>query len=221
MLRIGVLASHQGTNFQAILDACDTGAIEGKVAILISNNSKAPVLARADAAGVATTHLSAATHPRPEKLDAAILKALRQAEVNLVVLAGYMKKLGARTLAAYQDRLINVHPSLLPRHGGQGMYGMKVHEAVIKHGDKETGATVHQVVSEYDTGAIVLQGRIPVLASDTPDTLAARVLKVEHDILITAINVTSLHGFMPSDSLMQSAHLMQPDTLTQSAHQTA
>ncbi len=188
MIRLGVLASHQGTNFQAILDACQAGKLQARVAILICNNSAAPVLQRARVAGVPGLHLSAATDPDPEALDTAILQALQQAEADLVVLAGYMKKLGPQTLAAYRNRLINVHPALLPRHGGKDMYGMKVHAAVINSGDQETGATVHQVVGEYDAGEILLQRKIPVLETDTPDTLAARVLTLEHDILISAIN---------------------------------
>ncbi len=188
MIRLGVLASHQGTNFQALLDACQAGKLHAQIAILICNNSAAPVLQRARSAGVPTMHLSGATHPDPELLDGAMLKALKHAKTDLVVLAGYMKKLGTQTLTAYCNRLINVHPSLLPRHGGKGMYGMRVHARVIKSGDRETGATVHQVVGEYDRGEILLQGKTPVRETDTPETLASRVHKIEHDILIRAIH---------------------------------
>ena len=188
MLRIGVLASHQGSNFEAICKACTMGEINGIVTVLISNNSGAPVIDRARHYHIQTTHLSSRTHPDAAGLDLAILNALRSAKVDLVVLAGYMKKLGDHTLATYRDRLINVHPALLPRHGGKGMYGNRVHEAVLDAGDKETGVTVHQVIGDYDTGPIVLQERLPVLGDDTPTSLAARVRELEHKALIRAIN---------------------------------
>ena len=188
MLQVGVLASHQGTNFQALLDACQAGRLHAEVVLLICNNSTAPVIQRAESAGVPAIHLSSSTHPDPEALDIAILKALEGAQTDLVLLAGYMKKLGTQTLAAYRDRIINVHPSLLPRHGGKGMYGMHVHAAVIASGDRETGATVHQVVGEYDRGEILLQEKIPLRKTDTPETLATQVHKLEHDMLIRAIH---------------------------------
>ena len=188
MLRLSLLASHQGTNFQALLDACQAGRLQAEVVLLICNNSTAPVIQRAESAGVPAIHLSNTTHPDPEVLDRALLKALDDAKTDLVVLAGYMKKLGTQILAAYRDRIINVHPSLLPRHGGKGMYGMHVHAAVIASGDRETGATVHQVVGEYDRGDILLQEKIPLHKTDTPETLANQVHKIEHAILIRAIH---------------------------------
>jgi phosphoribosylglycinamide formyltransferase-1 len=179
-LRLGFLASHGGSNVQAILDAIRAGRLPAAPRLVISNNSQAQVLARAAAAGVPALHLSSATHPDIEALDRALLAALQEAGVNLVILAGYMKKLGAPVLAAYRGRVLNIHPALLPRHGGQGMFGMHVHRAVIAAHEAESGATVHIVDEEYDRGPILAQVRVPVLPLDTPDTLAARVLATEH-----------------------------------------
>lgn len=187
MLRIGVLASHQGTNFQAIVNACQQGRIQAIVALLICNNSDAPVMARARKTGVPAVHLSSLTCPSPGALDETMNDHFVDEDVDLIVLAGYMKKLGPRVLAAYRDRIINVHPSLLPRHGGAGFYGSRVHEAVIESGDSETGATVHLVNNDYDMGKTLLQEKIKVNADDTPDSLAERLYPIEHELLIEVI----------------------------------
>jgi phosphoribosylglycinamide formyltransferase 1 len=123
-LRIGILASHEGTTLQAIIDACATGAIPGQVVAVISNNRDSGALQRARAAGIATHHLSSQTHGEPAALDAAICGTLVEHRVEIVVLAGYMKKLGAQTLADFKDRVVNTHPALLPKFGGKDMYGL-------------------------------------------------------------------------------------------------
>ncbi|MBI3993852.1 MAG: phosphoribosylglycinamide formyltransferase [Candidatus Lambdaproteobacteria bacterium] len=179
-LHLGFLASHGGSNLQAILDAIAAGTLPARACVVISNNSGALALERARAAGVTALHLSRQSYPDDEALDRAILGALRSAGVNLVVLAGYMKKLGPRVLGAYRGRVLNIHPALLPRHGGQGMFGMRVHEAVLAAGDRESGVTIHLVDEEYDRGPILAQARVPVLPGDTPETLAERVLAEEH-----------------------------------------
>ena len=187
MLRIGVLASHQGTNFQAIVSACQHGRVQANVALLICNNSDAPVMARARKSGVPTVHLSSLTHPSSDVLDESMHNHLADENIDLVVLAGYMKKLGPRVLEAYRDRIINIHPSLLPRHGGPGFYGSRVHQAVIESGDSETGATVHLVNDDYDMGKALLQEKITVKVDDTPDSLAERLQPIEHKLLIEVI----------------------------------
>ena len=179
-LRLGFLASHGGSNLQAILDAIDAGTLPAQAAVVICNNSTEAALGRAAAKGIPALHLSSKTHPDPDALDRAILAALQENAVNLVVLAGYMKKLGPRTLAAYTRRVLNVHPALLPKYGGRGMYGMRVHTAVVAAKEKESGATVHLVTDEYDEGPALAQARVPVLPGDTPEALAARVLEQEH-----------------------------------------
>ena len=132
-------------------------------------------------------HLSAETHPEPEALDRTIRDTLIRHGVGLVVLAGYMKKLGPETLAQYAGRVINIHPALLPRFGGLGMYGMRVHEAVLASGASETGVTIHLVDRDYDRGAILAQCRVPVLPDDSPGSLAARVLAREHGFLVETL----------------------------------
>lgn len=179
-LRLGFLASHGGSNLQAILDAIAAGDLPAEARLVISNNSQARALERARTAGVATRHLSGKTHPEPDALDAAMVAAMQSEGVNVVVLAGYMRKIGPRMLAAYPRRIVNIHPALLPRHGGQGMYGIRVHEAVLAAGERETGVTVHLVDAEYDRGPILAQATVPVAPGDTPETLQARVLETEH-----------------------------------------
>ncbi len=187
VLRIGVLASHGGSNLQAVLDAAASGRLDAIVAVVISNNRDSGALQRAAAAGVPWAHLSGKTHPSPDDLDAAIHETLALHEVDVVLLAGYMKKLGPRTLDAFRGRILNVHPALLPRHGGKGMFGMAVHEAVLAAGDAVTGATVHVVEEEYDTGPVLAQRQVPVLPDDTPEALRERVLAVEHALVVDVL----------------------------------
>jgi len=177
-LKLGFLASHGGSNLQAVLDAIGSGRLNAAAQIVISNNSTAPALERARKAGIPALHLSEATHP--QGVDRAIAAALQTHGVNLVVLAGYMKKIGPAVLGAFPDRILNIHPALLPKYGGQGMFGLHVHGAVLQAGEQETGATVHLVNHEYDRGAILAQTRVAVLPNDTPETLQARVLQAEH-----------------------------------------
>ncbi len=179
-LNIGFLASHGGSNLQALLDAISTGALPVRASVVISNNSGSMALERARAAGVPALHLSGQMYTDPDALDQAILHTLRASGVNLVVLAGYMKKLGPRVLEAYRGRVLNIHPALLPKHGGQGMYGIHVHEAVLAAGDEESGVSVHLVDAEYDRGPVIAQVSVPVQAGDTPQTLQQRVLAEEH-----------------------------------------
>jgi phosphoribosylglycinamide formyltransferase-1 len=181
-VRLGFLASHDGSNVQAIIDACRDGRIDGEPRVLISNNSGARALERARAAGIDALHISAKTHDDP---DVAICDALESRGVELVVLAGYMRKLGPRTLGRFP--VVNVHPALLPRHGGRGMYGRAVHEAVLASGDAVTGATVHLVDDQYDHGPVVAQREIAVEPGDTVESLSARVLKLEHELYVETI----------------------------------
>jgi phosphoribosylglycinamide formyltransferase-1 len=185
--RLGILVSHRGSNFQAIIDACEAGSVNAKVVVAISNNSQSIGLERARTADIPAFHLSSKTHPKVTELDDAILEILLAHEVDLVVTAGYMKKLGEKTLHQYQRRIINVHPSLLPKYGGKGMFGMKVHRAVLDSADTETGITVHYLDGNYDTGEIISQLRLPVKPGDTPESLAARVLPQEHKLLVDTL----------------------------------
>jgi phosphoribosylglycinamide formyltransferase-1 len=187
MKQIAVLASHAGTVLQAIIDASESGQLAARVCLIVSNNSQSGAHQRAERHGIAFAHLSSQTHPDPEQLDRAVCEALSGAGADLVFLAGYMKKLGNQTLARFQGRILNTHPSLLPRHGGQGMYGARVHQAVIAAGDRVSGVTVHRVDAEYDTGPIVAQREVPVLEGDTPEALAARVQARERELVVETL----------------------------------
>lgn len=173
--RIAFLASHNGTNMRAIVAAMRGGALKAEPAVLISNNRDCGAIAWAAENNVAWAHISAKVTGSDAAADAAIAQTLKSHGADLVVLAGYMRKLGPATLTAYHRRILNVHPALLPKFGGQGMYGAHVHEAVIKAGERESGATIHIVDDEYDHGAVVAQAPVPVEATDTAATLAARV----------------------------------------------
>ena len=179
-MKLGFLASHGGSNMQAILDGCADGSIAATPAILVCNNPKAAALQRAEKAGMPAEVLNSKSYPLFEELDEAIALALITAGVDLVVLAGYMKHIGPKVLTAFPNRILNIHPSLLPQYGGQGMYGMRVHEAVIAAGETESGATVHLINEVYDEGPILQQAKVPVFPIDTPETLQARVLEQEH-----------------------------------------
>lgn len=186
-MRLGFLASGRGSNMQAVIDACRSRELAAQPAVVISNNSRSGALERARRQGIPAAHLSSVTHPDPARLDGAILDVLRTHRVDLVLLLGYMKKLGPKTLAAYHCRILNIHPALLPAFGGQGMYGLAVHEAVLAAGVTQTGVTIHLVDDRYDHGAIVTQHRVPVKTGDTPEALAERVLEQEHRLIVETL----------------------------------
>ena len=187
MLRIGVLASHEGTTLQAIIDACADGRINGRVVTVISNNSGSGALRRAAAAGIETLHLSSVTHSNDDSLDVAICGALERARTDVIFLAGYMKRLGSRTLAAFPARILNTHPALLPKFGGKGMFGDFVFAAVLDAKESESGASVHLVDAEYDTGAVLRQERVRVHPGDTIESLKARVQACEREAVVQTL----------------------------------
>lgn len=187
-MKLAFLASHGGSGMRAVLVAVQNGELLAQPVLCISNNSGSPALAHAREAGLDTLHLSARRFPDPAALDAAMLAALKGAGTDVLVLSGYMKALGPRALAAYAGRLVNVHPSLLPKYGGRGMYGDLVHGAVLVAGETESGATVHLVEEGIDEGPILAQRRVPVLPDDTLSTLRARVMAVEGPLLVGALN---------------------------------
>lgn len=186
-LRVGVMVSGSGTNLQAILDLSAAGRLDAEVVVVISNNRKAQALERARRAGVRAVHWSVKVAGAPERFAEGLLDIFSEAGVDLVVLAGYMKLVPESVVRAYEGRMLNTHPALLPKFGGPGFYGMRVHEAVLSAGETESGATVHFVDAEYDHGPIFLQRRVPVHPDDSPESLRDRVLAVEHEILPEAI----------------------------------
>ena len=189
MLKLAVFISGGGTNLQALINACAKGTLKAAIKAVISNNSKAYGLERARQAGIETFHISRVVYSDDEEYQMAISDVLEKFDINLIVLAGYMKLLPSVIVKKYYGRIINIHPALLPKYGGKGMYGMKVHEAVLQSGDKFSGATVHMVDDKYDQGPILIQRRVPVENDDTPESLAARVLEVEHQILPQAVSL--------------------------------
>ncbi len=194
--QLGLLASHRGSNMQAVIDACNSGRLVAEPRVVISNNGHAEALDRARRERIPAYHLSLRTHPDPAVLDAEILTALTRHEAGLVILTGYMKRLGPRVLGYYRGRVINIHPALLPRFGGQGMYGNRVHAAVLAAGEAETGVSIHLVDAEYDRGRILAQCRMPVEPGDTVKTLAERVLACEHTFLVATL-ARILSGALP------------------------
>jgi phosphoribosylglycinamide formyltransferase 1 len=188
-MRIAVFASGGGSNLKAILDAIEDGRLPAEVALVVSDRPGAGALDRAARHGIAQAIVSPGEFAGPDAFGAGLLEVLGECEVDFVALAGYLRHVPVAVVNAFRHRMLNVHPSLLPAFGGKGLYGRRVHEAVIEYGARWSGATVHIVDEAYDTGPIVLQEPVPVLQDDTPETLAARILEVEHRIYPEAIRL--------------------------------
>jgi phosphoribosylglycinamide formyltransferase-1 len=186
-VNIAFLASHGGTNMQAVIDACKDDRLSAHPCAVISNNACSTAIQRAQHEGIPHYILNSKTHPDDDERDAAIVVALEKHQTTLIVLAGYMKKIGPKTLQQYQGRIINIHPALLPKFGGKGMYGRRVHEAVLQAGETETGVTIHLIDAEYDTGPVLAQTPVLVLKDDTVESLAERVLQKEHHFLVETL----------------------------------
>jgi phosphoribosylglycinamide formyltransferase 1 len=182
--RLGVLVSGRGSNLQSIVDAIGRGALDATVAVVVSNRAEAPALARAHAAGIEALHLDPRGHASRDAYDRAIAEALSARGVSLVCLAGFMRLISSPLLDAFPQRILNIHPSLLP-----AFPGLEAQRQALDYGVQVTGATVHLVTSALDGGPIVLQAAVPVLADDTVDTLSARVLVAEHRIYPEAIRI--------------------------------
>ena len=191
MLRVGVLVSGGGTNLQAILDAVDHGDIaNAEVSVVISNNPGAYALERARNHGIPAECLSPKDFASREEFNEALVAKIDSYELDLIVLAGYLVKIPAAMIEKYRDKIINIHPSLIPSFCGVGFYGLKVHEAALRRGVKITGATVHFVDEGTDTGPIILQKAVEVKEGDTPEILQRRVMEqAEWVILPKAINM--------------------------------
>jgi formyltetrahydrofolate-dependent phosphoribosylglycinamide formyltransferase len=192
-MRVAVLASGHGSNLQALLDATRDPSSPATIALVVSNQAAAGALARAAAAGVPT-----ATVAEDGQDATRLLELLAGHGVELVVLAGWLKRVPEAVVRAYRGRMLNVHPALLPAFGGPGMYGRRVHEAVLRSGARVSGATVHLVDEQYDHGEIVAQWPVPVRSDDTPETLAARVLAVEHRLLPAVVLAFARRGGAPA-----------------------
>ena len=188
MSRLAVLASGRGSNLQAIIDHFDNLAREriARVVLVASNRADSPALIRAATASIDIASFDSADD------GSALLDLLRKFRIDLVVLAGYLKRIQPAVVREYAGRIINIHPALLPDFGGEGMYGARVHEAVIASGARESGVTVHLVDNEYDRGPIIAQWRVPVEKGDTAEALAARVLAVEHIVYPRTVEMVAI-----------------------------
>lgn len=184
-LRIGFLASRNGSSARAVVAAIRSGELDAEACLLVSNNRKALALTHAAELGVPTQWI--ATQTDPEGADAALAEAMRAQGVELIVMSGYLRQLGPRTLAAFRNRILNIHPGPLPRFGGHGMYGAKVHEAVIASGVAESGIVIHLVDEEYDRGPVIARRTVPVLAGDTPGSLGARIQALEPGFFVETL----------------------------------
>jgi len=186
--RLAVLASGRGSNLQAIIDHFDNLAREriATVALVASNRADSPALIRAATASIDIASFDATDD------GSQLVELLRKFRIELVVLAGYLKRIQPKVIAEYGGRIINIHPALLPAFGGEGMYGARVHEAVIASGATESGVTVHMVDDDYDRGPIIAQWRVPVEKSDNAESLAARVLEVEHVVYPRVIEMVAI-----------------------------
>jgi formyltetrahydrofolate-dependent phosphoribosylglycinamide formyltransferase len=188
-MKLAVLVSGGGTNMQAIIDSCKNGILKGlaQTVVVISNNPSAFALKRAEKENIKSVCIERKNYADELSFNAAILKELKNAQTDIVCLAGYMRMLGKEITDAYPKRVLNIHPALLPKFGGKGMFGHRVHEAVVAAKEKKSGATVHFVDEYYDNGATILQREVPVFKKDCADDVAARVLKIEHQIYPQAI----------------------------------
>ena len=187
-ISLGILASHGGSNLQAIMDACDNGSLKANVAVVVSNNSGSSAMRRARKSGIPAYHLSSSTHSDDGDLDVAIKNILKKYNVDLIILAGYMKKIGPSVLRTFHNRVINSHPALLPKYGGKGMYGDRVHKAVVKAKLTETGISIHLVDEHYDHGPIISQKIIAVDSAEGVEFVKKKVQKHEHRFWVTTLN---------------------------------
>jgi phosphoribosylglycinamide formyltransferase-1 len=185
-LKIAVLASGSGSNLQALIDAVEDESMNGKIELVITDRLGAYALQRAKNHGIAATCIDRKSYENKADFDLQLLSNLSEVHPDLIILAGYLSILSSDLTHKYQGKIINIHPSLLPAFGGKGFYGERVHKAVIESGAKISGATVHFVDENTDTGPIILQEVVAVLEDDTPETLAKRILAVEHRLIVKA-----------------------------------
>jgi phosphoribosylglycinamide formyltransferase-1 len=188
-IRIAVLASGRGTNLQAIIDATESGYIPGRVIVVISDKRDAYALERARKHGIEALFLDPSSCSSRDEYDKLLGDEIERRGADLICLAGFMRILSPSFISRFRNRIMNIHPALLPSFGGVGMYGERVHKAVLDYGVKITGCTVHFVTEDVDGGPIIIQEAVPVLDDDTPETLAKRVLEHEHRIYPEAIKL--------------------------------
>ncbi len=188
-VKIAVFVSGGGTNMQAIIDEIEQGNINGQIEMVISSNAKAFAIERAKKHGIKSVVISKNDYANEEEKNNEILKVLEENKIELIILAGYMSILDEKIIQAFTNKIINVHPALIPSFCGKGYYGMHVHEAVVAYGAKLSGATVHFVDEGTDTGPIILQEAVAVTSTDLAKDVAKKVLKIEHQLLPKAVKL--------------------------------
>ena len=180
MLKLGFLASNNGSSFRAIHAAIESGALDAEARLVVSNKKESGALAYAAAQDISALFV-------PASQDQRLAEALADSGVELVILSGYLRKLGPLTLAAYRNRILNIHPALLPAYGGEGFYGRRVHEAVAAAGDRESGITIHVVDGEYDHGPHIAQRRVPLAPGDDAETIERKVVAAEAPFFVETL----------------------------------
>ncbi len=188
-MRIAIFASGSGSNAEAIIRASREGRLSSEVGLVVSNIINAGVLQRAEALEVNNSVIDPRSFESEELYITSLLSTLDENEIDFIALAGYLKLVQPELIDKYRNKITNIHPALLPSFGGKGFYGMKVHEAVLEAGCKVSGVTIHLVNEKYDRGAIIAQRTLPVLDDDNPESLASRVLKIEHEIYPEALRL--------------------------------
>lgn len=186
-MKISFLASHGGSSAKYIITAIQENRLISQIGIIITNNGDSEIYKWAKKNKFEVILINKTTHPVLDQKDQAIQKNLSLAGTDLIILSGYMQKIGKITLAAYPNKILNIHPSLLPKHGGKGLYGDKVHKSVIKAGDKVSGVSVHFINEEYDEGEIILQKLVAVVANETVQSLKNKIKAVEGEIYLDSI----------------------------------
>jgi len=186
--KIAILASKSGSTFEAIVNSCHSGALLAETVVMITNNSDSGVIHRAHSNKITCEVIDPKDFENEIQWDGALLKCLQSYDLQLIVLAGFLKKIGPQTLSAFKNKMINTHPSLLPKYGGKGMYGRKVHAAVLESGDSETGISIHLLSEVYDEGKIIAQCIVPVLAGDDVEKLESRVKQTEKEFYVDTLN---------------------------------
>ncbi|AXH13626.1 phosphoribosylglycinamide formyltransferase [Halarcobacter bivalviorum] len=188
MKRIGILSSHNGSGFDAIQKACEEKILDAQVVLVVSNNSTAKVLEKAESKNIPNFIINDKKYPN-ENLDKKITELMQEFKIDYIFLSGYMKKIEENLVKAFEDKIINSHPALLPKFGGKGMYGTNVHKAVIEAGEKESGCTVHFVNENYDEGKFILQAQVEVDKNETVESLEEKIKNLETKTIIEALKI--------------------------------
>ena len=191
--RLAVLASGRGSHLRNLYNACTQGILEAQICLVVSNNVHSSAWQFAATEDLPHWFCDTSPGKNGSAVDEALAACLIEHRIDWVITAGYLKKIGPTTLAAFPNRIINIHPALLPNYGGAGMYGQNVHRAVLAANERQSGATVHYVTAHYDEGAIIAQNHVTITQGMTPDSLAEAILKIEHPLLVHALQGLLTH----------------------------